>query len=101
MRSRAEVIIDDFLYKNGIAHAYERKLNIDEELYCDFYIPSQKLYIEFWGLEENERYAERKKIKLGLYAKYKFKLIEINNNDLENLEEKLASKLRKHNIVVD
>tara|TARA_R110000823_G_C15950476_1_gene501635 strand:+ start:6067 stop:6936 length:870 start_codon:yes stop_codon:yes gene_type:complete len=101
VRSRAEVIIDDFLYKNGIAHAYERKLNIDEEMYCDFYIPSQKLYIEYWGLEENEKYAERKKVKLDLYSKYKFKLIEINNNDIENLEEKLASKLRKHNIIVD
>lgn len=30
-------------------------------MYWDFYIPSEKLYIEFWGLEENEKYAERKK----------------------------------------
>ena len=101
VRSRAEVMIDDFLYKNGIVHAYERKLNIDEDIYCDFYIPSQKLYIEFWGLEENEEYLDRKKTKLELYAKYKFKLIELDNTDLENLDEKMASKLRKHNIVVD
>jgi len=101
VRSRAELLIDDFLYKNGIVHAYERKLNIDEEVYCDFYIPSQKLYIEFWGLEENEQYAERKRIKLALYAKYNFKLIEVNNSDIENLDEKLATKLRKHNIIVD
>jgi len=101
VRSRAEVMIDDFLYKNKIVHAYERKLNIDEEMYCDFYIPEKKLYIEFWGLEENEKYLDRKKTKLDLYAKYKFNLIEINNNDMENLDEKLASKLRKHNINVD
>jgi very-short-patch-repair endonuclease len=101
VRSRAEVMIDDFLYKNGIVHAYERKLNIDEDMYCDFYIPSHKLYIEFWGLEENEQYAERKKIKKELYAKYNFKLIEIDNNDIENLDEKLASKLRSHEIIVD
>ncbi len=101
VRSRAEVMIDDFLYKNGIVHAYERKLNIDEEMYCDFYIPQGKLYIEFWGLEENEKYAQRKKKKLELYSKYNFKLIEINNTDIENLDEILATKLRKHNIVVD
>ncbi len=101
VRSRAEVMIDDFLYKNGIVHAYERKLNIDEEMYCDFYIPSKKLYLEYWGLEENEKYRERKKIKLELYAKYKFKLIELNNSDISNLDEKLAAKLRKHDIVVD
>lgn len=101
VRSRAEVMIDDFLYKNGIVHAYERKLNIEEEMYCDFYIPNQKLYIEYWGLEENEQYAERKKKKLELYEKYKFNLIELDNSDIKNLEEKLAAKLRKHDIIVD
>lgn len=101
VRSRAEILIDDFLYKNGIVHAYERKLNIDEDMYCDFYIPSHKLYIEFWGMEENAKYLERKKKKLDLYSKYKFKLIELNDSDIENLEEKLAAKLRKHNLVVD
>lgn len=101
VRSRAEILIDDFLYKNGIVHAYERRVNIDEDMYCDFYIPTQKLYIEFWGLEENEQYAARKKRKLELYSKYGLKLIEVNNSDIENLDEILASKLRKHNIVVD
>jgi len=101
VRSRAEILIDDFLYKNGIVHAYERRVNIDEEMYCDFYIPSQKLYVEFWGLEENSQYAARKKRKLELYSKYGLKLIEVNNSDLENLDEILASKLRQHNIVVD
>jgi hypothetical protein len=101
VRSRAELLIDDFLYKNGIVHAYERKLNIDEDMYCDFYIPSEKLYIEYWGLEENEKYAERKKIKQNLYAKYNYKLIELNDEDILNLDERLAAKLRKHNIVVD
>ena len=33
VRSRAELLIDDFLYKNRIVHAYERKLNIDEDMY--------------------------------------------------------------------
>jgi hypothetical protein len=101
VRSRAEILIDDFLYKNGIVHAYERRVNIDEEMYCDFYIPSQKLYVEFWGLEEDSKYAARKKRKLELYSKYGLKLIEVNNSDLENLDEILASKLRQHNIVVD
>jgi len=101
VRSRAELLIDDFLYKNGIVHAYERKLNIDEDMYCDFYIPSDKLYIEFWGMEENANYLERKKKKIELYNKYRFKLIELNDLDIENLEEKFAEKLRKFNIVVD
>ena len=101
VRSRAEAMIDDFLYKNGIVHAYERKLNIDEVMYCDFYLPEQKVYIEYWGLEENDKYAARKKVKQDLYSKYNFKLIELNDRDIENLDERLAAKLRKHNIIVD
>lgn len=101
VRSRAEILIDDFLYKNGIVHAYERKLNIDEEMYCDFYIPTQKVYIEYWGLEEDRQYLARKKRKLALYAKYNFRLIELNEADIENLDERLAAKLRKHKIIVD
>ena len=101
VRSRAEAMIDDFLYKNEIVHAYERKLNVDEVVYCDFYLPKQKVYIEYWGLEENEKYAARKKIKQDIYYKYNFKLIELNDKDIENLDEKLAAKLRKHNIIIE
>lgn len=101
VRSRAELLIDDFLYKNGIVHAYERKLNIDEPLYCDFYLPMEKVYIEFWGMDEDTQYAERKKKKQEIYAKYGFKLIELNDSDIRNLDERLSAKLRKFNIVVD
>lgn len=101
VRSRAELLIDDFLYKNGIVHAYERKLNIDEDMYCDFYIPSQKVYIEYWGLEENDKYAQRKLIKQNIYKKYNIKLVELNDQDIQNLDERLAAKLRKYDIIVD
>jgi hypothetical protein len=52
VRSRAELVIDNWLYTYGIVHAYERRLPIEEECYCDFYIPQgagrpQAVYIEF------------------------------------------------------
>ncbi|MEQ8881308.1 MAG: glycerol kinase [Cyclobacteriaceae bacterium] len=100
VRSRAEVMIDDFLYKNEIVHAYERKVPIDEEMYCDFYILSKKVFIEYWGLEENEQYKERKKTKLNLYSKYGLELIEIFDKDVNNIDEALTTKLRKHNIII-
>lgn len=101
VRSRAELLIDDFLYKNSIVHAYEKKLNIDEVVYCDFFIPFKRVYIEYWGLEENKDYVTRKKEKLEIYAKYKFNLVELNDSDIENLDERIASKLRKYDINVD
>jgi len=60
VRSRAELLIDNFLYYNGIVHCYERKLDIVEPMFCDFYIPDRNVYIEYWGLEENSKYYERK-----------------------------------------
>ncbi|MDF3029202.1 MAG: hypothetical protein K0S23_3509 [Fluviicola sp.] len=101
VRSRAEVLIDNFLYTNGIVHAYERRVNIEELMYCDFYLPKEKIFIEFWGLEENTKYEARKKVKLELYAKYGYKLIEIKNSDIDNLDEILATKLRKYGVQVD
>ena len=49
VRSKAEMLIDNWLYMAEIVHAYERKLPIEEEVYSDFYIPTGKVYIEFWG----------------------------------------------------
>ena len=63
VRSKAEQIIDNWLYHKGIVHAYERRVPIEEEVYCDFFIPlGQKVWIEFWGLEE-EKYLKRKELK--------------------------------------
>lgn len=100
VRSRAEALIDNYFYNNGVVHAYEKKLNIDEPMYCDFYLPEGKIYIEFWGLEEDAKYSARKKQKLDLYSKYNFKLLELNNADLDNLDEVLETKLRKMGVVI-
>ena len=62
VRTKSEVIIDNWLYNHLIVHAYERKLPIDEDVYCDFYVPQGKCYIEYWGMQNTE-YLERKKKK--------------------------------------
>lgn len=98
VRSRAEVIIDDFLYISGIVHAYERRLPIEEDVYSDFYLPQGKVYIEFWGMEDNEKYAARKEEKLRIYQKYGYNLIELNDADIANLDDILPRKLLKFGI---
>jgi hypothetical protein len=100
VRSRAEVIIDNALYDYKLAHAYERKLPIEEDLYSDFFIPSENVYIEFWGMEDDPKYAERKKVKIEIYKKYDFKLIELNDSDISNLDDHLPKKLLKYGIKV-
>ena len=105
VRSKAEMIIYNFLYINNIVHSYEKRLPIDEEVYCDFYIPSSKdrpqgVYIEFWGLNNDEKYLERKRFKIDIYKKYKYELIEIVEDDISNLEEVLTKKLLQYQIKI-
>ena len=105
VRSRAEMVIDNALYEYGLAHAYERKLPIEEDVYSDFYIPSKNggkaVYIEFWGYEENEKYLKRKKLKQEIYKKYELNLIELSDKHIENLDDHLPRMLLKYNIKVE
>lgn len=98
VRSRAEMLIDNWLYMAEIIHAYERHLPIEEELYCDFYLPTGKVYIEFWGMEDDPSYAARKQQKQQLYTKYGFNLIELNDDDILNLDDVLPKRLLKFGI---
>ena len=98
VRSRAEMLIDNWLYMAEVVHAYERKLPIEEEVYCDFYIPSGKIYIEYWGYENDAKYLQRKAKKQEIYAKHGFKLIELEDKDIENLDDVLPRMLLKFGV---
>ncbi|WP_246050068.1 glycerol kinase [Aquibacillus sediminis] len=98
VRSRAEMLIDNWLYMSEIVHAYERKLPIEEDVYTDFYLPVGKVYIEYWGLEDDPKYAARKQEKLRIYEKYGFNLIELHDADIQNLDDILPKKLLKFGI---
>lgn len=105
VRSKAEMLIDNWLYQYGLVHAYERKLPIDEDVYCDFYIPSgngrpQAVYIEFWGLENDPKYTERKNKKIEIYKREGLSLIELTDSDLQNIDDILAKKLRQFKVPI-
>jgi hypothetical protein len=100
VRSKSELIIDNWLYVSKVVHAYERKLPIEEDLYCDFYIPTGKVYIEYWGLEE-DKYIARKEKKLEIYKKYSLNLIQLTDKDVLNLEDTLPAKLLEFGIPVE
>jgi hypothetical protein len=94
VRTKSETIIDNWLYNHIIVHAYERKVPIKEDMYCDFFIPQGKCYIEYWGLKEEE-YLKRKKKKHDLYLKHELDLIELTERDIENIDDVLPKKLMK------
>ena len=100
VRSKSELIIDNWLYVSKIVHAYQRKLPIEEALYCDFYIPTGKVYIEYWGLDD-DKYFNRKNKKLEIYKKYNLNLIELFEKDVSNLDDTLPAKLLEFHVPVE
>ena len=95
VRSRGEVMIDNWLYHQGIVHAYERKVPIKEDILCDFFIPKGNIWIEYWGLDD-EKYLKRKEFKRMCYTKYEKNLIELINEDIEHLDDIMPIKLRPY-----
>jgi hypothetical protein len=95
VRSRAEAMIDAWLYENRIVHAYERLVRVEQQMYCDFYLPEYDLYIEFWGLENNPKYKARKDKKLEIYRTNELRLIEIKDDHINNLDDYLMGQLVK------
>lgn len=94
VRSRAELLIDNWLYFNGIVHAYERMLPISTEtVYSDFYIPSGRVYLEYWGMPNDPMYAARMRTKQGIYKAHGFNLIDLDDSDIVSLETSLTQKL--------
>jgi hypothetical protein len=82
-------LIDNWLYMSEMVHAYERRLPIEEEVYSDFYIPTGKVYIEYWGYDEDSKYITRKAEKLAIYKKENFHLIELTEKEVQNLDDYL------------
>ncbi|MFH1141250.1 MAG: hypothetical protein V1724_06240 [Chloroflexota bacterium] len=99
VRSKSELIIDNWLYTSEHAHAFERKLPIEEEVYSDFYIPAGKVYIEYWGFDADPRYLARKQKKLETYKKYGFQLIELKDKEVQNIDDTLPRLLLRFEVV--
>lgn len=98
VRSRGEMLIDNFLYDQGIVHAYERRLPITEDCYSDFYLPEKKVYLEYWGLEGRSSYENRKAEKKALYAKHGFSLLEVTDDHIAAPDDELPKLLLKFGI---
>ena len=99
VKSKSEMIIDNWLFEHGIPHAYEKKLPIDadesHDLHPDFYLPGQDVYIEYWGYNEsNIKYTESKNYKIKTYKKLKVTVICLEEKDIMDINASLSRKLK-------
>lgn len=97
VRSRGEQKIANFLFENKIKSVYEGKTLIfrEEGQICipDFYLPSLKIYIEFYG--GYPKSWKKKVMKNKLYKKHKIPCIFITPAELRDLDYYLIGELRK------
>ena len=94
VRSKNEMLVDNWLYSHNICHAYEKSVNTDFGVtyYSDFYIPAKKLYIEIWGLKNSE-YEKKKEKKKKVYAEKGYKLLDMDEKMLQTLDDVLGKIL--------
>jgi hypothetical protein len=93
-------MICHWLYMSGIGHAAGRRLPVEGEYRCDFYLPSLQLYIEYWGDENAPGQLSAKLAKRGVYERSGLSLLELDAEDLPKLDEVLPRKLLKYGLAV-
>ena len=101
VRSRAEAMIDNWLFNHYIAHAYERKLPVGEDALCDFYLPQGSVYVEFWGKENDPSYVRRMREKQEIYRRNNLKLISLTDDELYRLDDHMPGLLRRYGVTVN
>ncbi|MCR9662737.1 glycerol kinase [Vibrio parahaemolyticus] len=98
VRSKGELLIDNWLYLAGIVHAYERQVPIEQEVMSDFYLPAGKLYLQFWGSDSGETPEKEREAIRAVYQQHNFNLIEVEPSELDKLDEVLPKRLRQFGI---
>ncbi|WP_329354510.1 glycerol kinase [Vibrio natriegens] len=98
VRSKGELLIDNWLYLAGVVHAYERQLPIEQDVTSDFYLPTGKVYLQFWGSDHGEISQDDRETIRAVYEQHQFNLIEVDASELERLDEVLPQRLRQFGI---
>ena len=98
VRSRAEALISNFFYNNKIRSVYERTIYYEEDgenktLHPDFYLPDYELYIEYNEIKKKS-YLKSKEYTMSIYKKLGFKVIIMDDQDLNSIAGFLKPILR-------
>ncbi len=99
VKSRGELIIDNYLYRLKIKHIYEGEIRVNGHIIkYDWYLPDFDVYIEYWGYFGKE-YLERKKEKIKLYEEGNLELISIEDEMFHDIYKYLREQLEKYGTI--
>lgn len=96
-RSRAEALISYFLFDNHIRYIYEKTVYYKEDgedktLHPDFYLPDYDVYIEYNEIKKKS-YLKSKEYTQSVYDRLGFKVIIMDDKDLNSMASCLKPKL--------
>jgi hypothetical protein len=93
VKSKSEMVIDNFFFRNNIRHIYEKKIL---GMLCDWYLIDYDIYVEFIGLQ-NEEYILKNNKKIKKYNRNGLKVIQIYNYNLRDLNSilEILNKIRR------
>ncbi|MHA1732095.1 MAG: hypothetical protein ACTSU5_09130 [Promethearchaeota archaeon] len=95
VRSRGEMVIDNYFSRRQIAHVYEKTVKVlGKPVKYDWYLQDLECYVEYWGYGGKE-YARRKREKLRLYRAAGLKLLSIEDKALEDIYAFMEDALGK------
>lgn len=98
VRSLSELFVADWLYANRIRFEYEREVHFplcQKTAHCDFYLPDFKVYVEFWGMEQDDQYLAYKNWKELQYRNHGYPLLSLNFQDLKMFRDAFLRKLKE------
>lgn len=104
VKSKSEILIDNYLFNHNIRHIYEKPLmykddNTIKSILPDFYLPDFNIYIEHWGKDNaDEIYSNTKTYKEKIYEKEEIKYISTSEDDRCDIYTALEKKLKEAGI---
>ena len=103
VRSRGEVMIDNYLYSARVPHAYELEVHLpesDKVMVPDFVVltPKGNVYVEFWSMEGQSDYDTNTDQKKKLYEEFDLELIDVWPANLDDLDAYLSRKLAQYGV---
>lgn len=93
VRSKAELLIDNYLVQKGIEHEYEPRIP-QTRLYADWYLPRYNLYLEYYGLLSSYEYVKKKRLKDKVYRSLGLMHAELYEGDVANLDDAIARAIK-------
>ena len=95
---RELLAICHWLYMAGVLHATQRQLPVEEPLKADFYLPLNRVYIDYWSANASPAELKASMRKAETYKTLGLASIEVHAEDASQLDDFMPRQLHKFGV---